>query len=109
MPREQRKRGKKHKGKDVSADTIEKYDQNDYAPREQLTTYDEQDDNFNTDAPFGIVDPDVKGYFRTVNDQLKEWQDEGIDTDIDVDLDPNERKHSLLLTHFPCLSLTCFS
>ncbi len=31
---------------------------------------------FNPEAPFGYVDPELKAYFRTVDDQLKEWQNE---------------------------------
>ncbi|ORY23216.1 armadillo-type protein [Naematelia encephala] len=27
-----------------------------------------------TDTPFGILDPDLKGYFRTVEDQIKDWE-----------------------------------
>lgn len=28
----------------------------------------------NPDFPFGELDPDLKGYFRTVEDQIKDWE-----------------------------------
>jgi len=35
---------------------------------------DSNQDQVNSDAPFGYVDPEMKAYFRTVEDWLKEWQ-----------------------------------
>lgn len=92
MPREQRKRGKKHKAKndDVVEDTAQ------VASSSAIPIHDNQVDGL-SDAPFGHVDPDVKAYFKTVDDQLKEWQNEGVDADVDIDLDPNERKPFWLL------------
>lgn len=26
------------------------------------------------DAPFGILDPDLKAYFRNVDDQIRDWE-----------------------------------
>lgn len=41
-------------------------------------------------APFGYVDPDVKAYFRTVDTQLREWQDNQHEGEVQEDVDPNE-------------------
>ncbi|GJJ07712.1 hypothetical protein Clacol_001917 [Clathrus columnatus] len=96
MPREQRKRGKKHKAKNdaLAGQVEENYQEDDYAVQEPSVIHYDQHDEDNSDpaAPFGHLDPDVKGYFRTVNDQLKQWQDEGIDTEVDTDMDPNEQR-----------------
>lgn len=93
MPREQRKRGKKHKAKndDVIEDTTQ------VASSSAIPVNDNQLDGLHSDTPFGHVDPDVKAYFKTVDDQLKEWQNEGVDAEVDIDLDPNERKLLWLL------------
>ncbi len=29
-------------------------------------------------APFGYVDPDIKAYFRSVDEKLREWEDMGL-------------------------------
>jgi nucleolar protein 9 len=43
------------------------------------------------EAPFGYVDPDIKAYFRTVDDQIRTWQQERpYEENQDADLDPNE-------------------
>jgi len=44
------------------------------------------------EAPWGYVDPDVKAYFRTVEEQMLEWQSTGkLQRDeAQVDKDPNE-------------------
>jgi nucleolar protein 9 len=34
-----------------------------------------QDEGVNPDAPFGFVDQEVKAYFRTVDLQIRDWQD----------------------------------
>lgn len=90
MPREQRKRGKKHKTKhenEIAHDTAQEdtyeYDHKDPSGYEQATST-------AFEAPFGLLDPDVKAYFRTVNDQLKEWQDEGVSVEVDAEVDANE-------------------
>ena len=46
---------------------------------------------FNPEAPFGYVDPELKAYFRTVDDQLKEWQqNREYYAEGEEDIDPNE-------------------
>ena len=94
MPRENRKRGKKHKKK-AEEDT--------YVPREP-TAPEEQEPEAgpswivqapdasgpDPNAPFGYVDAEVKAYFRTVDVQLREWQEEGHAFAESEDADPNE-------------------
>ncbi|KZP00041.1 ARM repeat-containing protein [Calocera viscosa TUFC12733] len=101
MPREQRKRGRRHK-KDAEAEAEEPALQ---AEEEQLGAPSwivqseagpspEQDANY----PFGVLDPDVKAYFRMVDDKLKGWQ-AGYDEE-DAGLvegeDPNETRKMFL-------------
>lgn len=73
MPREHRKRGKKKKGQaELVEHETKPYDQEDAG--ESNTQWMETNDETNLDAPFGYVDPDVKGYFRTVDSQIQDWQ-----------------------------------
>lgn len=82
MPRENRKRGKKHKK--PQAEEEEHYEE----PQPVTASHDEQAEASTStqDAPFGFVDPDVKAYFRTVDAQLKEWQDDFGDVEEGMDL-----------------------
>ncbi|KZV71404.1 ARM repeat-containing protein [Peniophora sp. CONT] len=48
-------------------------------------------------APFGYVDPDVKAYFRTVDNQLREWQENQHEAEVEEDVDPNENRRMFLL------------
>ncbi|KAJ3505135.1 hypothetical protein NLJ89_g7571 [Agrocybe chaxingu] len=50
-----------------------------------------QQEETNREAPFGYVDIDVKAYFRTVDVQIREWQDSQ-DEVAEEDVDPNEQK-----------------
>jgi nucleolar protein 9 len=45
---------------------------------------------FNPEAPFGYVDADVKAYFRTVDSQMRDWQENAAYADESEDADPNE-------------------
>lgn len=105
MPRENRKRGKKHKNQPAEEQVTPVED----------THYDEEEPQAgpswivpasshrdapeqNPEAPFGYVDADVKAYFRTVDVQLREWQEnEEQPGEGDEDVDPNES------TFFLCL------
>lgn len=104
MPREHRKRGKKHK-KHVEGSQGKAIIEEEHA--EQVNTNHDQagpswivqghgheETEVNTETPFGCVDPDVKAYFRTVDEKLKEWQDiRPNDEDGESeDVDPNEGK-----------------
>ena len=98
MPRENRKRGRKHKRPKAE----EGYD------NEQQDSYIEAQsqgagpswivdkktidaDKLDSDAPFGFVEPDLKAYFRTVDDKLREWQDNMIKDELEAD---NEVDHN---------------
>ena len=50
----------------------------------------------NPEAPFGYVDPELKAYFKTVDDQLKEWQQNQNRAEGEEDVDPNESTNSCL-------------
>ena len=98
MPRENRKRGKKHKKKAEEEPVLEP-EQDSYAPQFQ-----DQDDEagpswivrarddsaVDPNAPFGYVDAEVKAYFRTVDVQIREWQETRPEVEADEDVDPNE-------------------
>jgi len=54
----------------------------------------------NFEAPWGNVDPDVKAYFRTVEEQMLEWQSSGKlqPDETQIDKDPNEGGVYLILS-----------
>ncbi|OBZ71991.1 Nucleolar protein 9 [Grifola frondosa] len=95
MPRENRKRGKKHKKKVEEAEVQEPdhiFQEDKFEPQagpswivsaSNTTAIDQE-------APFGYVDAEVKAYFRTVDLQIREWQDERSGAAEDGDVDPNE-------------------
>ncbi|TCD70472.1 Nucleolar protein 9 [Steccherinum ochraceum] len=94
MPRENRKRGKKHKKSAADEDT------QGYAPPHIDEPIQEAGPSWITpapaksaqedrEAPFGYVDSEVKAYFRTVDVQIREWQDEH-ELPEGQDSDPNE-------------------
>ena len=93
MPRENRKRGKKHK-KSVEEPAaaqppLEQYTEPTAGPSWIVSG--PSADQYNDEAPFGYVDSEVKAYFRTVDVQLREWQEEGnTASPADGDGDPNE-------------------
>ena len=97
MPRENRKRGKKHKKK-VEEEYPEPQAQHD-EPEEQAEAGPSwivsapANDAYNAEAPFGYVDSEVKAYFRTVDVQIREWQDEPTQVAEDGESDPNEGQH----------------
>jgi nucleolar protein 9 len=115
MPRENRKRGKKHKKPvpnepEPPAD-LEVYQENaDYEGEPQTGGFEggnrpawvvrEKEPQVNPEAPFGYVDADVKAYFRTVELQIRDWQENPAHTsaeysgDIENDQDPNEGSSS---------------
>ncbi|KAF8121342.1 armadillo-type protein [Boletus edulis] len=95
MPREIRKRGKKHKkAKLPEGQTQEREDPppNGSGEPSWIVSVREAED-IHPEAPFGYVDPDVKAYFRTVDEQIQSWQEARIQPmNEDGDLDPNEEK-----------------
>ncbi|KAI6046465.1 armadillo-type protein [Pisolithus marmoratus] len=91
MPKELRQRGKKRK-KSQQEDTSENQvqEREDEGPSWIIPA--RQTEDVNPEVPFGYVDPDIKAYFRTVDDQMRVWQDEEPTSDDNIDLDPNEAK-----------------
>ena len=93
MPKELRKRGRRHK-------TSRAEDQKPAQEREVQVEGSSAGPSWivprsdskqlNPEAPFGYVDPELKAYFRTVDDQLKEWQQNGDHAEGEEDVDPNE-------------------
>lgn len=98
MPREFRKRGKKAK-KNNSEKEDHKPAKHDHPPHQDeaqagpswiiSTTKDTEEPNL--EAPFGYLDADVKAYFRTVDVQIRNWQENEVNVDDgNADVDPNE-------------------
>ncbi|KAH6896386.1 armadillo-type protein [Coprinopsis sp. MPI-PUGE-AT-0042] len=103
MPRENRKRGKKHKKSKEEDDYApsSNVEQQKYAEEQPEIGHGEpswirpsarQEDEFNPEAPFGYVEQDVKAYFRTVDVQIRDWQDNAAAEEVSEDTDPNEQK-----------------
>lgn len=98
MPREIRKRGKKHKKsqqKSISEDTGQGQDdphpnKSSGAPSWIVPAHKTED--VHPEAPFGYVDADIKAYFRTIDEQIQYWQEDGtLQSGYGDDgLDPNE-------------------
>ena len=118
MPRENRKRGKKHRK------VAEEYPEN--PPRVDEPQVEPQagpswivaapnTTEVNEEAPFGYVDSEVKAYFRTVDVQIREWQEERPQPSDIQDGDPNEgtgRDLSLISAiadRVFCQIVVCFS
>ncbi|KAI0079728.1 ARM repeat-containing protein [Panus rudis PR-1116 ss-1] len=94
MPRENRKRGKKHKKKPNGEPAVLEVDiqqsQEQEAGPSWITRATHSQD-VNSEAPFGYVDAEVKAYFRTVDIQIRDWQEsEKPAADQTEDVDPNE-------------------
>ena len=102
MPRENRKRGKKHKK--TQEEPQQAAPEPEYHPEPEAgpswIVSGPQTEQYNDEAPFGYVDSEVKAYFRTVDVQLREWQEEGYSPAVvDGDIDPNEgMKHYVFLS-----------
>ncbi|KAH9925284.1 armadillo-type protein [Fomitopsis serialis] len=98
MPRENRKRGKKHrkpKEDDYHVRHERQESKAEVDPEEQQAgpswIVHRQAEESDKEAPFGYVDAEVKAYFRTVDLQIREWQEQGRpDVGGDEDTDPNE-------------------
>lgn len=54
-------------------------------------------------APFGFVDPDVKAYFRSVDERLREWEGLGL---VDVEDEESELEGEPTLCHIKPLPYT---
>jgi nucleolar protein 9 len=98
MPREHRKRGKKHKKNTqdeahIQEDLNTTHTEPEVGEPSWIRPAPEDSPEINIDAPFGYVDADVKAYFRTVDDQIRGWQEadesRGMTEEIKT-TDPNE-------------------
>jgi nucleolar protein 9 len=103
MPRENRKRGKKHKKEpEHEPEPRSAHEQAKDGPSWIVRREDHSVDSnqIHTDeAPFGYVDADVKAYFRTVDIQIRDWQDTKPHVVESDDLDPNEGECTCLALH----------
>jgi nucleolar protein 9 len=102
MPKELRKRGKK-KSKKVHEDAqptrhepIPEPEETAAAGPSWILPAVKTDDIQNSEAPFGYVDADVKAYFRTVDTQLREWQ-ENSDNNLDGEDDSVNSNDGMLM------------
>lgn len=91
MPRENRKRGKKHKQLNEEEPQYVEPEVESKGEPSWIVPATDQAEEVNPEAPFGYVDADVKAYFRTVDVQIRDWQDNQDDAVQDGDVDPNER------------------
>ncbi|CAE6532593.1 unnamed protein product [Rhizoctonia solani] len=97
MPREHRKRGKKKKeNKEVVKHELGQQDEEIH--EEPNTQWMETNDEINLEAPFGYVDPDLKGYFRTVDVRIQDWQSQDhVQDDANEEGNTNEDKRMFLV------------
>ena len=96
MPRENRKRGKKHKKLNEEEPQYKECVEEKAEVRGEpswIVPATNQTEEINLEAPFGYVDADVKAYFRTVDIQIRDWQDNQDEIVQDGDVDPNERMY----------------
>ncbi|KAK0436058.1 armadillo-type protein, partial [Desarmillaria tabescens] len=92
MPRENRKRGKKHKKPALDEQqqhTAEPEPEVEAGPSWIIPAANPQQEQ-DSEAPFGYLDVDVKAYFRTVDVQMRQWQDREVEVD-------DEEKHTFFL------------
>jgi hypothetical protein len=113
MPKVHRKRGKRHKNNDLETnveDEIEETTENLPAADNDLPSWIEPalpQQDLNPEAPFGFCDPDVKAYFRTVDTQLREWQELGVEKDVSESEDPNAGEIHFLYTMSLFVLISC--
>ncbi|KAJ7499330.1 armadillo-type protein [Mycena latifolia] len=100
MPKEHRKRGKKKKpepewqppqGLHVPEPEHPPQQEN-AGPSWIVPGAKHVEEDVNPEAPFGYVDVDVKAYFRTVDVQIRDWQDNAVESEASEDSDPNEER-----------------
>ncbi|KAL5527088.1 hypothetical protein ACEPAG_5879 [Sanghuangporus baumii] len=109
MPRENRKRGKKHKKQQQDETTHSseaEYREEEVKQSRGPSWIVERNrhgvddtEGRSLDVPFGYVDPDLKAYFKTVDEKLREWQeiDEAERLDEEETADPNEERRTFLV------------
>lgn len=102
MPRENRKRGKKHRKSSTSDNVDPTTSAHDIASSQvagpswitRVPAKPVEDDG---EAPFGYLDSDIKAYFRTVDLQIREWQEDKSLAMAESDTDPNEGTYRLVV------------
>ncbi len=104
MPRENRKRGKKHKKSTQDAEFDEQEHTGDKVELEpeagpSWIVANPQQEQVDSEAPFGYLDADVKAYFRTVDVQIRQWQDGQVEVDEDGE---SKRTAKEKAAHFSC-------
>ncbi|KAJ6510238.1 armadillo-type protein [Mycena vitilis] len=95
MPKEHRKRGKKKKPEPEWQPPEPKNVPQDELPSWIVSApnHAAEEEDVNPEAPFGYVDVDVKAYFRTVDVQIRDWQNSAADPGFnEEDTDPNEER-----------------
>lgn len=97
MPRENRKRGKKTKKTKEEPESQLEFTETETreeplaGPSWIVSAADDATKHADPEAPFGYVEAEVKAYFRTVDLQIREWQNDRDDqTQVVNDVDPNE-------------------
>ena len=89
MPRENRKRGKRNKKQ--SKETAEgPHPPQEIAEEPSWIVSSSKVATHNPEAPFGEVEVDVKAYFRTVDLQIRDWQENQDEIVEEDDVQPNE-------------------
>ncbi|KAJ6516296.1 armadillo-type protein [Mycena sanguinolenta] len=97
MPKEHRKRGKKKKAEPEWQPPIQEpspaHPKSEESPSWIVPAPKHSaEEDVNPEAPFGYVDGDVKAYFRTVDIQMKSWQNPTAEASNGEDTDPNEER-----------------
>ncbi|KAH9991427.1 armadillo-type protein [Russula vinacea] len=95
MPKELRKRGRRHKT--TRREVPDEGEGPSTAGPSWIVPRTDSKQQLNPEAPFGYVDPELKAYFRTVDDQLKEWQQNRDHAEGEDDIDPNENRRLFLM------------
>jgi len=89
MPRENRKRGKKYKKQEQHEPHKEVIETQ---PLQEPTwiVSESSPNTHDPEAPFGFLDVEVKAYFRTVDLQIRDWQEDSEGNAEEEGVDPNE-------------------
>lgn len=98
MPREYRKRGKKHK-KQVEEKEDDPPPQEIAQQPSWIVSASAMDTTRDSETPFGELEADIKAYFRTVDLQLRDWQENQDDGGEEDDGQSNESKQINLTFH----------
>lgn len=76
MPRENRKRGKKHKKQIQEQESRPSPPKKIVEEPSWILPSSKSVDTRDPDAPFGELEADVKAYFRTVDIEIRDWQED---------------------------------